>query len=104
MKDLTRKIGKSHVEDLKKNFRSYISMYRASSQKNASVELYQNVLKGVLLEATDTSCGWTKSPAGYNEIYVEVDDDVSNNISNTSKEMYLEAKKKARSAVYFASF
>ena len=47
-------------DSVKRGFRSYINKYRAGSQKGTCVEGYWNVLKGVLLETTDRSCGWTK--------------------------------------------
>ena len=52
-KKTRRKIWKLHEDSVKSDFRSYINQYRASSQKDASVEHYWNVLKGALVEATD---------------------------------------------------
>ena len=57
VKGTRRKIWKLHEDSLKSNFSSYINQYRATSQKDTSVEDYWNVLKVALLEATDRSCG-----------------------------------------------
>ena len=38
---------------------TYINRYRESIQKVAFFEDYWDVLKGVLLEITGRSCGWT---------------------------------------------
>ena len=68
-------------------------------------------MKGALLETPGRSYGWTKGPARHKETWCW-----NYNISekrklwkewkqgNTSKEKYLEAKKKARRAVYQAKF
>ena len=56
VKSTRRKIWKLHEDSLKSNFSSCINQYRATSQKDTSVEDYWNVLK----EATDRSCVWTK--------------------------------------------
>lgn len=58
-----RKIWKLHEDIIKNDFRPYINKYRASSQKDASVKGYWEVLKGASLEATNRSCGWIKDPA-----------------------------------------
>ena len=56
-------------------------MYRASSQKDASVEDYWNVLKGALLAVTGRSCGWTK--ACHKETWWW-NDDISNSVHSIS--------------------
>ena len=51
---------KLHEDSAKCDFRSYISQYRESGQKDDSVENYWIVLKGTLLKATDRSYGRTR--------------------------------------------
>ena len=67
-------------------------------KKRLLLKFIEISVKGTLLEAKYRSCGWTKGPA---RIYWW-DDDVSSNVSKTSKEKYLEVKKKGRRAVYHA--
>ena len=60
---LGERFWKLNEDCVKNDFRSYINKYRTSSQKDASVEVCLNVLKGALLEATGGSCGWAKGLA-----------------------------------------
>ena len=63
------KICKLHEDSAKSDIRLYINWYRASSQKDTSVEGYWNVLTGALIEALHRSCGWTKGPARHKETW-----------------------------------
>ena len=49
VKETRRKIWELHEDTVKSDFKLYISEYRPSSQKDASVEGYWNVSKGALL-------------------------------------------------------
>ena len=103
-----RKIQKLHEDSAKSDFRSYISKYRASSQKDASVEGYWNALKGDLSKATHRCCGWKKGPVRHKKVQWWNDDDFSYSVSEkqrllkewkqgtTNKEKYLETKKEAQ--------
>ena len=73
-----------------------------TSQKFVSAEDYWNFVKGILLEPTVRSSGWTKGPARHRETWWRNDDDVNNSFSekfilwkewkqgNISKERYLQ--------------
>ena len=58
-----KRIWKLYEDRVKIDFISYIKKFREKNQKDASVEGYWKVLIGALTEATDTSCGGTKTPA-----------------------------------------
>lgn len=47
----------------------YLNKLRKSSKKDASVKGYWNILKGALLEATERTYGWTKSPVSQSETW-----------------------------------
>ena len=70
------------------------------------------LLRDSLLEATDETCGWTKGPARHSQTWWwndEVDQCIKEKRrlwkewkSGGSKNLYLEAKRRARTAVYAA--
>ena len=96
----TRKIWKLHEDSVKSDFKSYSNKYRASNQKEAFVDVYWNVLKGAFLRATDRNCGWLKAPARHGMMMlVSASEKLKLRTKwkqgNTSKEKYLEAKKKS---------
>ena len=62
-----RKIWNIHEDRVKRDFRSYISKYRASSQKDNSAEGNWGVLKVAFIDDTGRTCGWTEGPGKYKE-------------------------------------
>ena len=102
VKSTRRKIRKLHEDSLKSNFSSYINQYRATSQKDTSVEDYWNVLKVALVEATDRSCGWTKvqlhiKKHGGGVMMLVI---VLLRSGSACNEKYLDSRKKASRTVY----
>ena len=109
-----RKIWKLDDVDVAENFKSCVDKSIGGMDKcHLSVEGLWKALKDSLIEATERSCGWTKGPPRHKETWwwnEAVDSAVKEKRKcwkewkkgKTSKEVYLEAKRKSKKAVYEA--
>ena len=108
-----RKVWKLQDDAVKKDFLEKVVEYRQSCKTASNVDGYWKVLKDSLLAASDDVCGWTKGPPRHKETWWwndKVDDAVKQKRKlwkewkqgKIDKNDYLEAKRKAKRAVYQA--
>ena len=108
-----RKIWKLHESSVKSDFSLYVREFREGHNTTPSVEGYWKVLKESLLDAAERTCGWTKGPSRHKETWwwsSDVDSAVKEKRKlwkdwkegEIEKELYLEAKRNSKRAVYKA--